>query len=401
MGARLKALDGLRGVAALVVLLCHVAEAGVPAIGTTQALGGDPGGLAHWFLRTPLAIVWAGQQFVIVFFVLSGLVLTRALLAPGAPPPLAFYAGRVVRLYLPAWLSLIPAALLLALVPRALGHGFWLDAYARPTGLEQVARDLALVLPDRIRDVGGTLNRPLWSLRWEILFSLALPALLALPGAAGVLRRGSVAIGAAAVLAVAVGGGAPAASFMAPFALGMALAGGEGRIALLRARLRGRGAVVAMLGAACLLTADRWLPETAPVGAGAALVTAGAGLAVLCPLLYGSIDRALRARPAAWLGSRSFSLYLTHFPIVLALAFGLGRPGLPTLAATAIPLSLLAAELFHRAVERPCHRLARRATADVGKDDEGGATTRRPRQGATQLGRGSRSLVRPPKRARS
>ncbi|MCW2982641.1 MAG: acyltransferase, partial [Conexibacter sp.] len=114
--------------------------------------------------------------------------------------------------------------------------------------------------------------------------------------------------------------------------------------------------------ALCLVSADRWLPDSP---AAATLVTAGAALAVLCPLLYASVARSLSTRPLQWLGSRSFSLYLVHFPIVLACAFGLDRPGLPLLAATAIPASLLAAELFHRAVERPCHRLAHAATAQI------------------------------------
>ncbi|HWI71192.1 MAG TPA: acyltransferase family protein, partial [Baekduia sp.] len=187
---RLPALDGLRGLAALVVLLSHLVDAGVPALSETIALGGDPAGAARWLMRTPLAIVWAGPELVIVFFVLSGFVLTRALRSRPASPA-AFLAGRAVRLYLPAWLALIPAALLVALVPRAPGHaitgvGYWLDTYARPVGLSQVARDMALVLPDHVGRGEGTLNGVLWSLRWEVWFSLALPLLLL---AEGVLAR--------------------------------------------------------------------------------------------------------------------------------------------------------------------------------------------------------------------
>jgi peptidoglycan/LPS O-acetylase OafA/YrhL len=360
---RVIALDGLRGVAAVVVLLCHVLEAGVAAIGSALVLGGDPGGVAGWLLRTPLAVVWAGQQFVIVFFVLSGFVLTRALRGDRRVGAAAFYAGRLVRLYLPAWLSLVPALVLLALIPRVVHHGggvsWWLDTYARPVGADAVARDLALVLPDRI-DHGTPLNRVLWSLRWEVLFSLALPVLLR---AQGLLRRGdvAVAVAAGALAAVHVGRAHAAAVFLAPFALGMVMALHEDAIASWRARLAGRGAAPAVVLAACLLTADRWLADAGP-GA-AVLVTAGAALMVLCPLLYASVERPLQTRPLQWLGSRSFSLYLVHFPIVLACAFGLGRPGVALLAATAIPASLLAAELFHRAVERPCHRLARAAGA--------------------------------------
>jgi peptidoglycan/LPS O-acetylase OafA/YrhL len=359
---RLAALDGLRGLAALVVLLCHVVEASVAAIAATLLVGGNASGVAGWFTGTPLAIVWAGQQFVLVFFVLSGFVLTRGLRArpTGAA---AFLAGRTVRLYLPAWLSLVPAAALLLLVSRAPagggGVGFWLDGYARPIGPAQIAHDLALVLPDRMDVNGGGLNRPLWSLRWEVIFSLALPLLLTVQT---VLRRWALPLAALALAAVQVGHAHPALVFLAPFVLGMLMALKEDRIAGWRTRLAHRRALPAVVLAGCLLTADRWLPESS---SRTLLVTAGAALAVLVPLVYGSVERVLCTGPMQWLGSRSFSLYLVHFPIVLALAFGLGRPGLPLLAATAIPASMLAAELFYRFAERPCHRLARAAGQDV------------------------------------
>ncbi|HWI75194.1 MAG TPA: hypothetical protein VNT55_24745, partial [Baekduia sp.] len=141
----------------------------------------------------------------------------------------------------------------------------------------------------------------------------------------------------------------------------------------------GRGAAVAVGAAVCLLSADLWLPGAVRAsGPGGALVVAGAILAVVLPLVYASVARPLCSAPMQWLGTRSFSLYLVHFPIVLACAYGFGRPGLPVLAATAIPASLLAAEAFHRVVERPCHRLARAATAQV-------AARRRPASVAEPL----------------
>jgi peptidoglycan/LPS O-acetylase OafA/YrhL len=367
-GDRLPALDGLRGVAAMVVLLSHVVEAGAGGLSATLALdAGDPGGLAHWLMRTPLAVFWAGPELVIVFFVLSGLVLTRGALRRPVPPA-AFLAGRALRLYLPAWLSLAPAALLIVLVPRVTGLapggvGFWLDGYAHPVGLEQVARDMALVLPDHVARGEGTLNGVLWSLRWEVLFSLALPVLLL---ARGALRRSGPAVLLAAVLAVDLAHGRPALMFLPPFLVGMVLAVHADALARLRTRLAGRRAAPAVVLAACLLSADLWLPAaTRASGPSGALVLVGAGLAVALPLVHGSVARTLSTAPARWLGSRSFSLYLVHHPIVLAVAYGLRAPGFVVVAAVAIPASLSAAELFHRAVERPCHGLARSATAQV------------------------------------
>lgn len=381
---RLPALDGLRGLAAVVVLLSHVVLAGVPAIRFADALGGDPPGAARWFASTPLAIVWAGPELVIVFFVLSGFVLTRALMARPTSAA-AFLAGRVVRLYLPAWASLGLAAVLLALVARSPhygalgGAGVWLDDFARHPGLESVSRSVALVLAPPPQS-GGTLNVVLWSLRWEVLFSLALPLVVA---ASEPLRRLAVPVAVAALLAARLSGGHTALMYLPPFVIGVLLALREREVRALRARLDGRGTALAVGLAVCLLTGDRWLPGAMRVtGAGGMFVLLGASIAVALPLMYASVERALCTRPMAWLGSRSFSLYLVHFPVLLAFTYGLGVPSLGVLLALAVPASLLAAEAFHRVVERPCHALARAATAQVGARRPGKATRAAPPRAA-------------------
>ncbi|QEC48522.1 acyltransferase [Baekduia soli] len=361
---RLRALDGLRGIAALVVLLSHVVLASVGVLTMADAIGGDPPGAWWLLLRTPLAVVWAGPELVIVFFVLSGLVLTRAALAaPGGVRPLAFYAGRTVRLFLPAWASLLPAAALVVLVPRHVGGGpgtgFWLQAFTEPVDVRQVCSDLALVVGTH----GVTLSGVLWSLRWEVVFSLLLPLVVA---AAPVLRRLAAPL-VVLLPAVVLGAGAhESLRYLPPFGVGVLLALRPDAVAALRERLAGRGVPAAVAVTAGLLTADLWLPDarTAP-GSGGALVVIGAGAAVLLPLVYGGVARGLEARPVQWLGRRSFSLYLVHEPIVVTLAFALGRPGFGVLLAVALPGSLAAAEVFHRLVERPAHRLARSATADL------------------------------------
>jgi peptidoglycan/LPS O-acetylase OafA/YrhL len=77
----------------------------------------------------------------------------------------------------------------------------------------------------------------------------------------------------------------------------------------------------------------------------------------------------LRSRPALWLGERSYSIYLSHFLLILALRpvyarLGevLGDGGATFLAAVAVTLPplLLAAALGYRFVERPGIALGRR-----------------------------------------
>jgi peptidoglycan/LPS O-acetylase OafA/YrhL len=78
---------------------------------------------------------------------------------------------------------------------------------------------------------------------------------------------------------------------------------------------------------------------------------------VLAATFWDPLAGVLRSRPFRWLGMISFSLYLVHEPIVVALAFLTHGSKWGTVAAFA--LSIVAGYLFWRSVERPTHALAR------------------------------------------
>lgn len=85
----------------------------------------------------------------------------------------------------------------------------------------------------------------------------------------------------------------------------------------------------------------------------------GAALAVWLVLSWGRLDRALDRRPMQWVGKRSFSLYLTHEPLLIFLALALGgHPNAGELMLVVLPASLALSALFYRVVERPSHRPA-------------------------------------------
>src|SRR5918998_6506382 len=101
--SRLSELDSLRGIAAFLVLLQHA-----------RVMGLDPRPLASPLLErgvhmlmhfSPFRVLEFGRAAVLFFFVLSGYVLTRALLRSGSPGLLAFAAQRTVRLVVPVFAS--------------------------------------------------------------------------------------------------------------------------------------------------------------------------------------------------------------------------------------------------------------------------------------------------------
>ena len=113
---RLAALDGLRGVAAVVVVVHHLLLIAEPHL--TASLGTAPWSLWWLLERTPLKLLTAGREAVMVFFVLSGLVVALPALRKANFSWSGFLAGRFIRLFLPAWAAIVVATGLLLLVPR-------------------------------------------------------------------------------------------------------------------------------------------------------------------------------------------------------------------------------------------------------------------------------------------
>ncbi|HEV7949025.1 MAG TPA: acyltransferase family protein, partial [Glaciihabitans sp.] len=64
---RLNSLDGLRGIAALVVVFYHLSLVARPFLDT-----GHTGDVWWWLTETPLKVFTLGTESVLVFFVLSG-----------------------------------------------------------------------------------------------------------------------------------------------------------------------------------------------------------------------------------------------------------------------------------------------------------------------------------------
>lgn len=352
--SRLSSLDGLRGVAALIVVVHHSMLVS-PNLAAAY-YGGEVEGLAANIVTySPLHLLWGGKEAVVVFFVLSGLVLVLAMRSMRFDW-FSYFPSRMIRLYLPIVGAVAFTALIL-LIPVGDGPASpWLD---RPGGysLESVLRDLTLV--------GGNSRviSPLWSLRWEVLFSLLLPVV------AYALRVIPAWVFGLSCLALSVLGawqGVAALQYLPIFGVGAALGGEWDRIERWADRLSARRAALvwpALLTLALLLLSSYWimriwLPYEPAFISAQALLLAGAGLLVVVAAYWRPAVRALSTRPITLLGTISFSLYLIHEPIVIAIANLTGSARATMLLA--VPAALVLAWLFWLAVERPSHHFARR-----------------------------------------
>jgi peptidoglycan/LPS O-acetylase OafA/YrhL len=334
-------IEGMRGVAVLLVVLFHA----------------WPG------------LVSGGFIGVDVFFVISGFLITgllyRELGRTGRIVFSAFYVRRIRRL--------LPAAAL------AIGGTFLLSAWLlSPLALPRVTLDgvAAALSVSNIRfaltsDYFTAVATPspflhYWSLSVEEQFYLVWPALLFLLhrlGGARLLVIGIVAIAAGSLwLAVAMTEVDAAWAFFSLFtrAWQLALGGLLAIIALERFRTTAVSGALAVVGwgglAAVLVAGLLFDDQLAYPGAWAVLPTLGA-----VALIAGGDRRLgpgliLRTPPLRFLGRISYALYLWHWPLLVlpAVAYGEALPPAATIAlvAVAVAISTLSTILVEEPIRR-------------------------------------------------
>jgi peptidoglycan/LPS O-acetylase OafA/YrhL len=347
---RLRGLDGLRAIAVAAVLAYHL------------DLGVAPGG----FLG------------VEVFFVISGFLITGLLAAEwretGSISLPRFWARRARRL-LPALFALLIGTLGAAAVafPAEL-------ARLREDALAAVAYVTNWYLVLGQQPYFETVGRPspllhLWSLAIEEQFYLAWPVLLGIALLA-VGRRGAIALVGVGIVASATGSAllyvpqtdpsrvyygtdTRAAGLLAGALLALVLLPRLGR--LRAAPSRGRrllAGAAGVLALAAVVTAFALVDETqAPLYPAGLLAVDAATVVLIASVVSpagGFLGVLLESAPVRWLGTRSYAVYLWHWPIVVFTRPGLDLPlDGPANVVFRLAATGLLAEASYRLVERP------------------------------------------------
>lgn len=342
------------------MVLFHHAALTVPALADVYFPSRDITGAAYWLGFSPLHLIWAGSEAVALFFVLSGVVLTLSTQRTGFSNR-GYFPSRLVRLYLPVFAAVAFAAVTIFIVPRV-GHlpSVWAAARPNEYSIARVLSDVTLV--------GGTSEvvSPLWSLTYEVLFSLLLPAYVIV---AKRVNAWVVITGSLCLIELGSIAGNRILTYLPMFALGVALAQVWPQLTSWAASVNAHRSSwlvwLTMFVTSVMLTLSNWLrpplgwqhqAEVRPlmvIG-----VTGFVILAAFAPAAKGPLSR----RPVRWLGRISFSLYLIHEPLVLAFAYL--NPHHPKLGmVVAIAVAIPVAWLFYICVERPSHRLAKLVAA--------------------------------------
>jgi len=365
LASRFRSLDGLRGLAAVVVIAYHATliNPTFAAIILQGVRSPDP----FWnaLVYSPLRIFVAGGPAVIVFFVLSGFVLTLQVRRAADWDWSGYFPRRLVRLFLPAAGSVILAVILgLAVFRGAQANpSAWVQSYTF-VGFDYRKPLQALDLFDGNPDF----NSPLWSLRWEVLFSLLLPVYVWIVAKGRVVT--AIALAAVPVL-VFIGWDSGDATlqylpcFFVGSALTVLLAPVESPRPTVMRWPRELAWIAICLASLFLLVLGsitaRGLASAPHLASLAnATVVIGAGGIVLVAARWRPAIRLLSTPLFAWLGRISFSLYLVHVPILIATGNVLAALPWPAVLVIGVVIAFGVGELFSRFIERPSHRLSQR-----------------------------------------
>ena len=331
------ALDGIRAIAILLVLALH-------------------GRLLH-----------GGFLGVDIFFVLSGFLITALLVQDWerthANPLPRFYVRRARRLLPALAVAVAGVALIYAALPhvsRGLGFGVsfaavagyagnWVTAFARPNPL-------------------GLLSHT-WSLAIEEQFYLVWPVLLVIA-----LRRqcpqrllGLLVLGLAAASALdrylTWRGGHPAWAYYRTDTHADGLLLGCATLLILfsagakslRTLLQRTGFPLVGLAILVLAVYELRSDSAATLEYGITLVNVAAATLIAHVVLApaSNIARVLALRPLAWIGARSYGIYLYHFPLFLLVAPQTVHLDKYSFVAIATTITLVAAAVSYRFIERP------------------------------------------------
>jgi peptidoglycan/LPS O-acetylase OafA/YrhL len=348
-------LDSLRGLAALSVVLHHF---------RLMWFGFATGPSPWYYVVDPFT---RGREAVMLFFLLSGFVLSIPYLRGKGQPYPAYLLRRILRIYAPYLFALALSVAGVAIWHGPIGHGWYgSNTWYWPVNAHLVAKHVLMIGNyDWIQ-----YNTAFWSLVVEMRVSIIFPLLFLF------VRRIKPAV--ALLLAFAVAYLAARHMVLDPqsartfetiryipiFVCGIVFAGNLERVNAWWRGMGGRRRFLMGLSAFLIYfwgsrfvahyprvySLDQWV------------ATAAAAVFMILAINASAAQRVLRTVVARFLGRISYSLYLVHGTVLFALTHALGaRLSILTQFLIYVPSAVLLAYGFCVAVEEPFLRLSRRA----------------------------------------
>jgi peptidoglycan/LPS O-acetylase OafA/YrhL len=353
---RIASIDGLRGWAALTVVMSHI-------------VGGLGIGDAPFLASLPVRLAWDGVAAVAAFFVLSGFVLCLPFRHRAtsfklfANTTMSYWIRRAFRIY-PSHIVVIAACIpLVGLVENRglLGWSPWLSAqWVEIPAWIQILKNFVMLAPETDTHV---LNPVIWTLVVELKIGIIFPiiALIGETGGAVALLVATLVLGNALLWLELQG----TWIFLFQFMLG----------ALLFQLCRHKSTHSFIFGAMTLAAAMLlyWIFHICDnKEAIAAQIVIGISFFFLigAAIVFSPFSRILETYISQLLGQISFTLYLVHLPVLLLFARFFSPTAFPTTVAFCLGYVLCSITLAYcltRMIEKPFIRKGRQIANDYCK----------------------------------
>jgi peptidoglycan/LPS O-acetylase OafA/YrhL len=365
---RIAPLDCLRGLAALIVVFHHCLVT-FPPFWEVYQHPVQPG-FYRLMGNTPLHLLWDGPEFVLVFFTLSGFVLSLPFWGDRPLSYKQFVIRRVLRIYPPYLAAVTIGMILMSLLSHGplTGLSDWAAQFwNRPLDWKTVGDHVFLMA-----SAGNNyIDTPVWSLVVEMHASLVFPLVIL------ALERSEIMTLAGALVLALIGDWgvqqdpgnhihpfltsfATTASFLWLFVVGAMMARHRQSLAAFAKRTPHVLQLVFLAGA---LMALNCIWQFGANEAWRFVEQIGAIALVASAAFMGWVQRLLDVAPLRWLGKISYSLYLIHFVVLFTVLYAFRSDVTLLRLVIAVPiLSIGAAALLYRFVEVPSIAWAHRAS---------------------------------------
>lgn len=364
---RLAELDSLRGYAALVVVLNHFAFVFGPR---TVAPGYRYIPRLYEVMElSPLHLLIAGHEAVLLFFLLSGFVLTLPYLRQPAPTYNKFLVKRAFRLYAPYVIALLIACLANAFVMGTTApdvSDWFRHVWSLPPDRDSIVQHVLLIG----RYDYSRYNTAFWSLVYEARISLIFPLIVLL--VKKLTWRKS--LGIALLLSAAAQGVAlvvvdqtyvATVHYIALFIIGSLGAQYHDSLSAWMKRIGKKGHIWLLGSAFCILGTSQLLKHVPGILHKLQLLTDWPAIAGCAVLLISALETRgfkmhLLGVVPQYLGKISYSLYLIHATVLFVMVrFLLWKMPIVFLFLSYISVALVVSSIFHLAIEAPSIRLGR------------------------------------------
>jgi len=365
---KITALDGLRGLAAVFVIFSHITLLICPYLHLGASYEANPESWSRNLFDSPFTFFFKGTSAVMLFFVMSGFVLSYSLIRKGMPKGflLPVIIKRYFRLNIPVASSIILCVILMvcgAFTASLVGPRY--DLYNAYTASFESMTPIKDALYGSIILGNGTFNYVLWTINIEFFGSIMVYALLSLFNS----KLTALRVVCVVIAACGIHSGVPLVWGIGLFAVGVFLAtfdvvtGGSGLrkassyiLLIVGVYLYGfnsESAAYAYINHMLDYANQNGLQLTK----GFIVSILGTIMIMTCFVISVNPLRFLEWAFFQWLGRLSFSVYLTHTMILAIVApifitrFGFSLTSIILCSVAVIPFTLAVSVLFAKYVD--------------------------------------------------